>query len=114
MDWKIISPSTSTSSMSSCLIEELRSSPVVSYPIVIYFSMLHRWWTSIWRILCRYSFFIWIRLRKVPLSIDAVFPNGRKTFEDNIGWLSLPLKYSIPFVKVSVYLAAFLLSGMAT
>jgi hypothetical protein len=42
------------------------------------------------------------------------FHERKKNFEERSGWLSLPFKYSIAFIRFSVYSAAFLLSGMAT
>jgi hypothetical protein len=50
----------------------------------------------------------------VSLSIAADLQKGRNTFEERIGWLPFPLKYSIAFASVSIYSTAFLLSGIAT
>jgi hypothetical protein len=46
--------------------------------------------------------------------LPLFFPKGMITSKDRIGWLSLPFKYSIDFVRVSVCVDALLLSGMAS
>jgi hypothetical protein len=55
-----------------------------------------------------------ISFRKVPLSMAADFPKGRKTLEENIKWQPFSLKYSITLDRNSVYSPAFFGPAIAT